>query len=435
MVKEKGKPIFPPALKLTPAVAKALDINPATIVKVDVPKNLRPLPPQIGTLGYDFERMEKVLSRFPGQVVELPDVPTAQRLTMQASGPRPYTVGDLVKEGDVLAVVWSQALGDKKGNFIDALIDLKRDTAYYKDVKKLYDEQGAVAKSTVFDAERIRDKDISAVNSAERALRTWKLTDEEIESLRKEADTIAATKRDPAKEKEWARVEVKAWKGGIIVEKNTHLGDWVDPSYANTPMYRIADLSKLMVWIHPSEEYLPVLQNYLNKPGANPLKWDIMLQADPKGPPLDGTLVRIGPSLDPNDHRPLLVGLVNNPAGKLLVGQFITATIYVPVEKGLVEIPTNALNEEQGQSIVFVQRDPKNHPLEFQIKAVSVVYRFKDVVYVRSELPEENAKTTNPGPLPIQALEPGEYVLTESVVELTRALSDLQAKGEAGQPE
>ena len=38
---------------------------------------------------------------------------------------------------------------------------------------------------------------------------------------------------------------------------------------------------------------------------------------------------------------------VDNPSGKLLIGQFVTATLHVPLEDNLVEIPTMALNEER----------------------------------------------------------------------------------------
>jgi cobalt-zinc-cadmium efflux system membrane fusion protein len=192
-------------------------------------------------------------------------------------------------------------------------------------------------------------------------------------------------------------------------------------------MFRIADLSKLQVWLNPAEEYLPVLQDFLKRPSSTALAWDIVLQADPKAPPLGGVLLRLAPSLDYAQHMPLLVGLVDNPTGKLLVGQFVTATIYVPLPEDLVEIPTNALNEEKGQSVVFVQRDPQNHVFDFTMQAVAVVHRFKDVVYVRSSPPGDQGELA-PDALRVESLQPGDRVVTESVVELTKALRDLRAK-------
>jgi cobalt-zinc-cadmium efflux system membrane fusion protein len=382
-----------------------------------------------------------VRSRFAGEVAALPDAYWAQTVEKIPGKTRPYSVGDHVKQADLLAVVWSKDLGDKKAALIDAIIDLRRDEAYLKDLKKLYFEQGAVAKATLQDAERTVRKGISARNAAERTLLMWKLTDPEIAAIKKEAETIGADSRDPKKEKNWARVEVRAPKAGVIVERNTHLGDWVDPSNYGTPMYRIADLDKLSVWINPEEEYLPFLQRYLNKRSPTTLKWDMFLQADINSPPLKGELVRIGPSLDPNQHTPLLVGRVENKNHDLVVGQFVTTTFFVPPDEEVVAIPTTALNEEQGKSVIMIQPDPNK--LEFTLRAVSVAYRFKDVVFVRRVAPTERSdqqlRVAEPrftkkakSDLPqVQGLEPNVRVVAQSVVELTKALRDLRAKGHA----
>jgi cobalt-zinc-cadmium efflux system membrane fusion protein len=437
---DKGKALEPPTVRLSARAAKALGINQGTIVPAVVPKHLRALPPQVGTLAYDNDRLFAVRSRFAGEVSEILNCPPDQRggLPLKPARPfpksgeplprpekeRPFSVGDQVKKGQLLAVVWSKDLGDKKAALIDAMIDLRRDSARLKDLEKLYYE-GSVSAATYYEAQRTVKKDMSARNAAERTLRIWKLDDKEIEAIKTEADSIDEDKRDPKTEKDWARVDVRATSDGVIVEKNTSLGDWVDPSNYGTPMFRVADLSKLQVWLNPAEEYLPILQDFLKKPSSTPLSWEIFLQADPKAPPLNGALLRVAPSLDYNQHMPLLVGLVENPTGKLLIGQFVTATIYVAVDDDLVEIPTTALNEEKGQSVVFVQR--QSHKLEFTMRAVDVVHRFKDVVYVRSALPKEQQEST-PGPLPIEALQPQDRVVTESVVELTKALRDLRAK-------
>ncbi len=439
---EKGVPVSPPTVRLTPRVANSLGIKDQTIVQVIAPKNLRALPPQMGHLAYDNDRLFAVQSRFAGEVSEIMEAPPDQRGSMPLhpsaklpksqeilippkDGPRWFTVGDRVKKGDLLAIVWSKDLGDKKAALIDAIIDLRRDTDKLKDFEKLYYE-GAISAFTYFEAQRTVRKDLSLRNAAERTLRIWKLDDKEIDAIKKEAETIQEDKRDPKKEKDWARVEVRALNDGVIVEKNTHLGGLVDPSNYATPMFRTADLSKLQVWLKPAEEYLPVLQEFMKKPAATPLNWDIFLQADPKKP-LTGSLLRIAPSLQYDEHMPLLVGLVDNPGAKLLIGQFVTATIYVPLEDDLVEIPTTALNEEKGQSVVFVQPDPAK--LEFTMRPVSVAHRFKDVVYVRSKL-KEKAGPVTPGTLPVQPLLPGERVITESIIELTKALRDLRAKEE-----
>jgi len=440
---DKGAPISPPTIRLSERAANSLGINNQTIFPAIAPKNLRALPPQMGTLAYDNDRLYPVTSRFAGEISEIMECPPKQRgsrpllpstyvpkspeVINPKDDPRLFTVGDRVKKGDLLAIVWSKDLGDKKAALIDSIIDLRRDTVKMLELEKLYYE-GAGSKASYLEAQRTVQKDLSARNAAERTLRIWKLTDEEIDAIKKEAETIQEDKRDPKKEMNWARVEVRAPHDGIIIEKNNNVGGWSDPSNYNTPMFKIADLSKLHVWLNPVEEYLPVLQDFLKKPLATPINWEIFLQADPKAKPLTGALLRVNPSIEPNQRTALVIGVVDNPEGKLLIGQFVTATIHVPLEEGLVEIPTTALNEEKGQSVVFVQ--PDKNKLEFVMRPVSVVYRFKDVVYVRSKIKDQKPENGNGATLPVQPLLPGERIITESIVELTKALRDLRAKEE-----
>src|SRR5580692_8082216 len=114
-----GQPIEPPTVRLSELAAKSLGINQKTIVPVKVPAALRALPPQMGTLGFDNDRLFAVRSRFPGEVSEIVICPTDQRGSFPLKGTgsviksseppakdkdRLYTVGDRVKKGDLLAI-------------------------------------------------------------------------------------------------------------------------------------------------------------------------------------------------------------------------------------------------------------------------------------------------------------------------------------------
>src|SRR5205085_6575741 len=125
----------------------------------------------------------------------------------------------------------------------------------------------------------------------------------------------------------------------VIVEINTKQGDIVDPS-RETPLFRLADLSRLQIWVYPPVEYLPLIRERLER-GSGALKWQIRFQDDPPiTPPLELDISRVSPSLDPNQQRPVLVGYLPNPDGRFLVGQPLTATIFLPPEPNTVEIPT-----------------------------------------------------------------------------------------------
>jgi cobalt-zinc-cadmium efflux system membrane fusion protein len=141
-------------------------------------------------------------------------------------------------------------------------------------------------------------------------------------------------------------------------------------------------------------------------------------------------VVQIAPSLEPNQHTPMVMGYLDNKENKYLIGQFLTATIYVPPDQNTVEIPTEALNEVEGQALVFVQPDPQKY--EYVLRRVAVVRRFKDVTFVRTELTDEDKKVSEAEVKarrrPIQPLKEGERVITRGVVELTAALEELVTK-------
>src|SRR5206468_1261588 len=107
---------------------------------------------------------------------------------------------------------------------------------------------------------------------------------------------------DPA----WARVEVRAPIDGVILEKNVNFGDVVDTT---ADLFKVADRSRLAVWVHVFEDDLPRLQDpRLPKP----LPWTVRVPSVP-GSAYAGHLERIGDLIDPAQHTALAAGHVENP--------------------------------------------------------------------------------------------------------------------------
>ena len=122
----------------------------------------------------------------------------------------------------------------------------------------------------------------------------------------------------------------------------------------------------------------------------------------------------------------MLIGYLPNPDNKFLIGQTVTATIYLPPEPNTVEIPTDALNQVDGQNLVFVASTSAKN--SFFIRRVPVVKTFQKKTFVRSKLTSEeevfSKDEASKGRRPLQPLLPGELVVTRSVMELTRALEN-----------
>ena len=103
-------------------------------------------------------------------------------------------VGDRVSKDQLLAVVWSRELGEKKSELVDGLSQLRVDeetlarlTATSKD--------GAIPERSLREAERHVEADRIAVARTLRTLETWRVPQEEIDAAC--AETVASD-RNPA---------------------------------------------------------------------------------------------------------------------------------------------------------------------------------------------------------------------------------------------
>jgi cobalt-zinc-cadmium efflux system membrane fusion protein len=375
-----------------------------------------------GSLNFDSNRLARVHTRFAGEVVDLGRI-SDTNTPFATAGATSHLVrfGDRVAKDELLAVVWSKDLGEKKSELVDALSQLRLDQETLTRLEELF-RSGATSEANIRQAGRNYEADLTAVARAERTLRVWRLPEAEIDAVKDEAERIRQRKglRDKDKERDWARVEVRAPLAGVIVEKNLNIGDIVDTS---GDLFRIADVSRLAVWAHAYEENLPAL---LALPPQDRC-WEIRLKANPDLPPIKGTIEEIGYLLDPNQHTALIVGHVdNNKAeeqingdGPLRAGQFVTATIRLPPPSGVVAVPATALVEDGHDSIVFVQ-EAAMRP-EYTLRRVAVDTRLTNNVLVRSHLTPQESE------LKLEPLRAEEKVVVQGAIEMKAALEDLKS--------
>jgi cobalt-zinc-cadmium efflux system membrane fusion protein len=323
------------------------------------------IPPFQGVLALDSNGLQRVHARFAGEIVSLES---------KAKAPVPQ-VGDKVEKGQLLAVIWSKDLGEKKSELVDAISKLKADEQVLARLKELFRDGGTPERS-LRDAERAVQTDRVAVERAERTLRSWRVTDTEIAAVRAEANRLSdpnATPPDPAN---WARVEVLANQSGTILEKNVTVGDIVDTS---TDLFKIGDLSHLVVWANVYEEDL---QRFTALP--KPLRWKVSVPSRP-GSAFPGTLDHVGDVIDPNQHTALVSGKVENPDGELKIGQFVTVSVDLPAPSNELIVPVDAVVEDGKESVVFVQPNPAAK--DFVRCPVQVTRRTRDTIFLRAESP------------------------------------------------
>ncbi|MBV9123763.1 MAG: hypothetical protein JO112_10435 [Planctomycetes bacterium] len=396
-----------------------------------------------GQLIPNVDRLIRIRLRFPAQVISIAQVADH---SLTANGgqtiERPLRVGDKIRKGQELALVYSTDLGQKKSELVDNLSQMHLDEQVLAEYEKVQQAGGALPERRLLDQRRAVQQDRIAANKAENTLRAWQVPEDEIEELKEEAKQIEQLQQPRSKEQldRWARMIVRAPKGwgaggegdvlGTLVEKNAAVDEYVDPT-SSPPLFQIADLSQLTVVAYPNEEDVFRLEVL-----PRPIHWTIRLMAQPESKPLESvtgdpkgpTIAQIMPVSDPNQRTPILQGYVKNPGGRYLSNMGVLAAIDMPPPPHQVQIPATALIDDGQQAYVFVQPDPDR--LEFTLQRVAVARRYFNMVYVRSQLtPEEqkqNAQGAGPKFLPLEA---GQRVLISGALELKAALDELQTKG------
>lgn len=407
------------ALRLPPDVVKTLGISTAV---VRAPERARSLTLS-GSLALDTNRLAHVHTRFAGEVVELGTIADPTQGT-DGGKPlmRPLRFGDTVEKGQLLAVLWSSDLGEKKSEYVEALSRVRMEKETLARQETLFKDE-ATPERNLREARRAVESTEIAVARVERTLRSWRLSEAEIAAIRTEAEAMhtkdaKVARLDPKQEKAWARVELRAPLAGTILEVNLTVGDIVA---TDADLFKIADMQLLRVWAYLYEEDLPTL---LALP--RPIRWTIRLKSDPLAPPIFGTAEKIGDLIDPNQHTALVVGQVENKDGRMRAGQFITAQVELPPTLGEMETPIAALVEDGQESVVFIQPDPAE-PV-YSMRKIDVTHRSGRTACVcgsggRSLRFDASAAASRAGD---NFLKPGDRVVVSGAVELRAALLGLQ---------
>lgn len=399
----------PGHLRLNTDVVKTLNVQVATV---------RPAPqtePLVlaGSLFLDSSHLAIVHTRFTGEVVRLGEVPDTNAETADGGSEAPMRqvrAGDSVKKNDVIAVIWSKEIGEKKSDLVDALSRRNASKATLERLEGL--EKGSVSGQVVRDARRQYESDLIAVDRAERTLRSWKETDEEIAEVYAEADRIVRgeSAKNPGVRETWANVEIRSPLDGVILERNISIGEIVD---TNFDMFKVADIRRMGVLANIYEEDIPKLTGLT----GNQRRWKVRLKAEPESMPIDGAFEVIGHVIDPGQHTAAVVGWIKNPDQRFRTGQFITATIEVPGPSDAVLIPNSAVIDQGPSATIFVASDASR--LDLTARHVAVLRRGRDFALIR-----RTPSTANES---LDSLQEGELVVTSGNLELFGVLQDQPA--------
>lgn len=426
---------YPDIIRLPADYSTSLRVQTATVQPAPPPEPLR----LRGSLMLDANRLARVKCLFAGQVISIGKADERQRkvgpalptnlVDKNTDDPGTLRYGDAVKKGQVLALVWSKDVGSMKSQLVDAISHLEVDQKLFDRYVKA--DKGVIAQKDYDNARRNVEADLIQVSLAERTLRSYRLTEDEITAVRREAEKLAhrnaadiaarsqPTKErpdhmavDPDVERTWAETAVRSPIDGIIVEKNFTIGDAVD---STTTLFQIVDLKYLQVMVNAYEEDLAALRRL--KPEQ--MRWKIYLDGAGASRPIEGEIDQIGRIIDPTQHTGLVTGWLSNPGGDRLIGEFVTARVDLPSDPTLAAIPASALIEEGDSARVLASVNGSHR--EFTPRPVAVVQRGRQIVLVRAEPNDAEKKR---GALPLRV---GEEVVTTGNLQLAAELANFKA--------
>ena len=240
------------------STVKSMQLSTTVVHEARQPQSLQ----LTGQLMLDPAKLVHVTTRFGGEVVRV-------AAADGKDGPQ-IRVGEKVKQGQLLAKIWSKEIGEKKSDLVDALSQLYLDESIYQRLKELQ-KSGAIQERAIDEKQRDYESDLIQVERIRRTLTSWRIADAEMQKIEAEAKRIHANAlagpsveldaqasgkpvADSLVDGTWGEIQIIAPVDGTILEKNITVGDIVG---TDDDLFKVADLSRLIVMANIYEEDLP----------------------------------------------------------------------------------------------------------------------------------------------------------------------------------
>ncbi len=160
----------------------------------------------------------------------------------------------------------------------------------------------------------------------------------------------ARAARDNAKQKLDDTV-INAPYSGFITKRSFLAGDF---ARIGDPAFEITDLSVLEAEMDVPERYA----------GSIPKGLPVMISFQASFKPLQGKVSAVNPSIDTQTRTFTVKVTVDNNKFTVPAGMFCTANFNLPVMKNQPSVPKDAINQQEGRSIVWIISGGKAHEQE-----------------------------------------------------------------------
>jgi len=268
------------------------------------------------------------------------------------------SVGDTVQAGDLLAYVDSRELAEAKADYLSSLASLELVRPEFERERELFD-RSVSTESRFQTARRALEEARIAVRSAEFQL---------------DALGIDAAARDTLADPETgslSRYALRAPMSGVITQRHAVRGEFAEAGDV-MPTFTIADASQ--VWVDAAV-YGPDLMRV--RPGARArIRWgaDAVIETE---------VSFVAPQIGAETRTGLARLIVDNEAGRLMPGAFVTVELEDGAAAQLLRAPASAIQTLEGDSVVFVPEGDG-----FEPRPVRLGRRSADFVEIVSGLSE-----------------------------------------------
>lgn len=245
-------------------------------------------------------------------------------------------VGQEVKAGQLLAMLYSSDLGMAQSSYLKANAKLYVAERAYERAKSLLEEKVI----GLAEAQR-RQGDMIALRAEKREasdrLRLLGMSDEEIQRLDRE-------------QKIHSHVPIAAPFNGRVILRNLTKGEVVETT---EKLFIVADLSEVWVTANIPEKDIPFI--YHEHPDRQFV--EVRVSAYPHEI-FHGKITYVGDVLDPATRTMRLRLELPNHQRRLKPEMFATVRIYSEPEREVLMVPEPAVQRDRDRAFVFIQREP-----------------------------------------------------------------------------
>jgi cobalt-zinc-cadmium efflux system membrane fusion protein len=249
--------------------------------------------------------------------------------------------GDHVRKGEVMAIIESRDLADAKAEFLAtrernelAQLNFTREERLWQ--KKITSEQ------EYLDARQVKVEARIALRSAEQKLHALGFTDDYLKALPEQPDIT------------FTRYEIKAPFGGRVIQKHISLGEVLEE---NAEAFVIADLNTVWVDLQIYQKDLVTIRK-----GQG-----VAIQVGHGVPDARGVVDFVGPLLGEETRTALARVVLENKGGDYRPGMFVTARVAVAKTPVSIAVEKTALQNIEGQTVVFVKTAEGFEPQPIEI--------------------------------------------------------------------